>query len=274
MANMSRRFNCAVIDEIQMIGSPDRGWAWTRALLGLMADEIHVCGDPSVVKLLQDLAELTDDTLEVREYKRLSPLTVKSNSLDGSIGNLRKGDCVIAFSRRDIYRLKATIERQTGKKCCVVYGSLSPEVRRQQAALFNDAAAGYDILVASDAVGMGLNLNIKRIVFSAVEKFDGKQHRILTPMEFRQIGGRAGRYGSIFANGEVTVFDSDDVHHLEWGMHQPISPLMRAGLQPSFQHFDMFSRCFDEDTLFPNCWKLLQRTQKWIEIISFAKRKM
>ena len=81
-----------------------------------------------------------------------------STSLEGDLTKLRKGDCIVTFSRMGIHALKKVIERQTGKRVAVVYGSLPPETRAQQAKLFNDPDNDYDILVASDAIGMGLNL--------------------------------------------------------------------------------------------------------------------
>lgn len=161
-----------VIDEIQMIADPWRGWAWTRALMGVAAREVHVCGDVSALPIVRRLASLMGDTLDVREYSRRTPLNVAKSSLNGDLSRVKPGDCVIAFSRKDIHRLRAAIQSITGRKACVVYGSLPPETRSAQARLFNDPASGYDIMVASDAVGMGLNLNIKRVIFSALEKFD------------------------------------------------------------------------------------------------------
>jgi ATP-dependent RNA helicase SUPV3L1/SUV3 len=87
-----------------------------------------------------------------------------------------------------------------------VYGSLPPETRSTQAALFNDRNSGYDVLVASDAIGMGLNLNIKRIIFSTLEKFDGTTRRHLTEAETKQIAGRAGRFGGEYPEGLVTWY--------------------------------------------------------------------
>ena len=99
--------------------------------------------------------------------------------LNGKLKDLRKGDCIVSFSVMGIHALRQQIERQTGKKVATVYGSLPPETRAQQARLFNDPDNDYDFLVASDAVGMGLNLAIKRIVFEASNKFDGAQRRTL-----------------------------------------------------------------------------------------------
>ena len=111
---------------------------------------------------------------------------------------------MIAFSRNRLYELKQRIER-TGRKCCVVYGGLPPQTRREQASLFNDPTSGYDVMVASDAVGMGLNLNIRRIIFTELSKFDGTQVRDLLPPEVRQIAGRAGRFGTEHPDGIATV---------------------------------------------------------------------
>lgn len=148
----------AVIDEIQMIGHKERGWAWTQAFLGLKAKEIHLCGEERSVPLIRELAASMGDSLEINTYKRLSPLKTMSTSLHGDLRNLRKGDCVVVFSRLGIRAMKADIEKLTRRRVAIVYGSLPPETRAQQAKLFNDSDNDYDFLVASDAIGMGLNL--------------------------------------------------------------------------------------------------------------------
>ena len=158
MVPITEDVDVAVIDEIQMIGHEERGWAWTQAVMGLKAKELHLCGEERIVPLIKELAAAMGDDLLIHHYKRLSPLKTMSTSLRGDLNNLRKGDCVIAFSKVSIHRLKEEIERTTGKRVAVIYGSLPPEIRAQQAALFNDQNNDYDILVASDAIGMGLNL--------------------------------------------------------------------------------------------------------------------
>jgi ATP-dependent RNA helicase SUPV3L1/SUV3 len=97
---------------------------------------------------------------------------------------------VVAFSRREIFQLKQKVEEATGLRCGVVYGSLPPETRREQAKRFNDPAEAEEVLVASDAIGMGLNLNIQRVVFASLAKYDGEQVRPLEPTEVKQIAGR------------------------------------------------------------------------------------
>ena len=104
----------------------------------------------------------------MKEYKRLTPLKISTESLKGSLKNIKKGDCIVTFSRRDIFDLKREIELNTPHKCALVYGSLPPEIRAEQARyysfnlcrLFNDPESNYDVMVASDAIGMGMNLYV------------------------------------------------------------------------------------------------------------------
>ncbi|KAK0718305.1 hypothetical protein B0T26DRAFT_712765 [Lasiosphaeria miniovina] len=201
MSPLNRVVDVAVIDEIQMIADDYRGWAWTQAFLGLQAKELHLCGEERAVDLIQELCARTGDKCIVHHYERLNPLKTMGRSLRGDFRNLENGDAVVSFSRVNIHALKQSIEQKTGHRCAIVYGSLPPETRAQQAALFNDPNNNYNYLVASDAIGMGLNLEIKRVVFEAASKFDGMGHRSLTVSEIKQIGGRAGRYKT--ARGEI-----------------------------------------------------------------------
>ena len=172
-----------------MIGDDQRGWAWTRALQGLPANEIHLCGDASALPLVQQMCKSMGETLTVCNYDRFTQLEIEPRSLPHSYGSVQAGDAIVAFSRRDIFDIKTMIERRTDLKCCVIYGALPPEMRRHQAALFNDPDSGFDVLVASDAVGMGLNLNIRRVIFHKVEKFEGKDSCPVSPSALKQIAG-------------------------------------------------------------------------------------
>ena len=194
MVQLNRTFDVAVIDEIQMIGNRDRGWAWTQALLGVKAAEVHLCGEARTVPLIQEICSKLGEKLEIHHYERLSPLEMEHESLDGDLKKLKKGDCIVSFSVMAIHALRKQIEKMTKKKVAIVYGTLPPETRSQQARFFNDPNNDYDYLVASDAVGMGLNLAIKRIVFETALRFDGFQHRVLNVADVKQIAGRAGRY--------------------------------------------------------------------------------
>ncbi|GAB7343217.1 hypothetical protein MBLNU457_1282t1 [Dothideomycetes sp. NU457] len=196
MMPMNKTVDVAVIDEIQMIGSPERGWAWTQALLGVKAHELHLCGEARTVPLVREICASIGEKVIVHEYERLSPLQMEEGSLNGNFSQLRKGDCIVSFSVVGIHSLRRQIERETGKKVATVYGSLPPETRAQQARLFNNPDNDYDYLVASDAIGMGLNLSIKRIIFEESHKFDGYRRKPLAIADIKQIGGRAGRYRS------------------------------------------------------------------------------
>ncbi|KAG8658689.1 DExH-box ATP-dependent RNA helicase DExH16, mitochondrial isoform X2 [Manihot esculenta] len=241
MADVTSDYSCAVVDEIQMLGCKTRGFSFTRALLGISADELHLCGDPAAVSLIEEILKVTDDDVKVEYYERLSPLVPLKKPL-GSFWNIQTGDCIVAFSRREIYRMKKKIESAGKHLCSVVYGSLPPETRTRQATMFNDASSEFDVLVASDAIGMGLNLNISRIIFSTMKKFDGVEMRDLTVPEVKQIAGRAGRYRSKFPVGEVTCLHADDLSLLHSSLESPSPNLETAGLFPTFDLMYMYSR--------------------------------
>lgn len=241
MADVTSDYQCAVIDEIQMVGCRSRGFSFTRALLGIAADELHLCGDPAAVPLIKEILKVTGDIVQIRYYERLSPLEPLKVPL-GSYSNIKKGDCIVTFSRRGIYNFKRKIENEGKHLCSVVYGSLPPETRTRQATMFNDSASEFDVLVASDAIGMGLNLNISRIIFSTLKKFDGVEMRDLTVPEIKQIAGRAGRYGSKYPVGEVTCLDGEDLPLLHASLNAPSPDLECAGLFPSYDLLLMYSR--------------------------------
>jgi len=164
-------YDVVVIDEIQMLGDPQRGGSWTSAVLGVQAKDIHLCGDETTVQLLHQLLEPMGDKITVHNYDRLTPLKVADASLDGEYNNVQPGDCIVTFSRSNIFAVKKQIESTAGKKCAVVYGALPPETRADQARDFNDENGRAEVLVASDAVGMGLNLYV--VSFSARALSDG-----------------------------------------------------------------------------------------------------
>lgn len=174
---------------MQMIGDDHRGWAWTRAVQGIAANEIHLCGDASALPLIKQMCDDMAEPLTVMQYDRFTDLEMQQHALEREYASVEPGDCIVAFSRRDIFDIKADIERRTNHKCCVIYGALPPEMRRHQAELFNEPNNGFDILVASDAVGMGLNLNIRRVIFHKVQKFEGKESVEVSPSQIKQIAG-------------------------------------------------------------------------------------
>ena len=158
MVPLSSAWDVAVIDEIQLIADRQRGGAWTTAVMGLNAAEIHLCGEESAVPLIESIVRDLGDELVVKRYRRLSPLIVADESLGGDLSKVEKGDCAVAFSRTGLFQLKSDIERKAKLRCALAYGRLPPEIRAEQAALFNDPKSDYNVLVGSDAIGMGLNL--------------------------------------------------------------------------------------------------------------------
>ncbi|KAK6363493.1 RNA helicase [Orbilia blumenaviensis] len=196
MAQVEVPFDVAVIDEIQMLADTERGWAWTHAVLGIMAKELHLCGEERAVGIVEKLARLCGDELIIHRYQRLGKLEVMDQSLNGDFTKIEKGDCVVGFARKDIHALKRFIEHATGLKCAIVYGALPAETRATQAKYFNDPQNDYDVLVASDAIGLGLNLSIKRVIFSTMYKYNGSENIEIPIPLTRQIAGRAGRYRS------------------------------------------------------------------------------
>lgn len=198
MARLAEYFDCCVIDEIQMITDPQRGWAWTRALVNIFADEVHVCGDPSVLELVQKIVELCGDELIIKKYDRMTNLVVDRSPI--VLGELKKSDALIVFSRRNALRYKRDLEK-LDFKVSIVYGRLSPEVRREQARKFDQGET--DIMVSTDAIAMGMNLPIQRIVFSTLSKHIDSVEYPISESEIKQIAGRAGRYKR-FPTGHVT----------------------------------------------------------------------
>ena len=232
MANTNRVMDACVIDEIQMIGDHDRGWAWTAAVAGMAASEIIMTGSADAIPYVQRLAAATGEELEIVEFTRKSPLRIQEGGV--SMNEIRRADALIAFSRRDVLGLRAQLLHQ-GHSVAVIYGALSPEVRRAEARRFREGQA--DVLVATDAIGMGLNLPIARIILSTTRKFDGREERELLPPEVRQIGGRAGRFG-MHEEGRVAVLEGENINPVRRALtSKPVDPEdPRPWISPATSH--------------------------------------
>jgi ATP-dependent RNA helicase SUPV3L1/SUV3 len=204
MLDTNRDLEVAVIDEIQMLTDPDRGWAWTQAVVGANADEVWLLGALSAEPAIRALAARLNLPLEIRKKERKHPLVVAEQSLaphpNNALRMAKAGDAFIVFSRRDALNLRDDLLALKLTVACI-YGALSPEVRESEARRF--ASGEADILVATDAIGMGLNLPIQRICFTSVTKYDGTERSVLSVPLLQQIGGRAGRYGHTGEEGVV-----------------------------------------------------------------------
>ncbi|XP_064631088.1 ATP-dependent RNA helicase SUPV3L1, mitochondrial-like [Lineus longissimus] len=252
MASSVTPYEVAVIDEIQMIKDPQRGWAWTRALLGLCAKEIHVCGEASAIDMVKELMLSTGDEVEVKKYKRLTRLTYLDRALE-NFDNVRPGDCFVCFSKNDIYHISRQLEKR-GHTCAVIYGGLPPGTKLAQAQKFNDPDDPCKVMVATDAIGMGLNLSIKRIIFYSLVKphlneKGEKEMDLISTSQALQIGGRAGRFNTQFQDGEVTTFRSDDLQLLKDITSRLIEPIEQAGLHPTAEQIELFAFHLPKATL-------------------------
>ena len=204
MLDLDQRYDVAVIDEAQMIADSDRGHSWTRAILGVQAAEVHVCLSPSAEEVVTHLIALCGDSFEVHRYERKTRLLCEDVPFSFP-DDVREGDALIVFTKRMVLDIAGRLER-SGIQVSVIYGSLPPEIRRRQIQIF--AEGKTRIVVSTDAIGMGLNLPVRRIVFVQTTKFDGKQTRPLKTSEIRQIAGRAGRFG-LYDTGYVNAVGED-----------------------------------------------------------------
>ena len=222
--NLSEEYEIGIIDECQMIEDNFRGGAWTRAILGLCAETIYLCMSESAVDITVKLIELCNDTYEINRYERTTPLNIEYKKI--KVEALERGDAIIVFSRRKVHEYVQDLE-MFGYNCSVVYGALPYSSRRYQMEQYRNGKT--DILVATDAIGMGLNLPIKRVLFGASTKFDGVMNRPLTAQEVRQISGRAGRKG-IYDEGVVSSFEFGDANlgHIGWGIATQLKPIEMA----------------------------------------------
>ncbi|NLK95526.1 MAG: RNA helicase [Clostridiales bacterium] len=196
--NLKKEYDIAIIDEIQMINDSERGAAWTRALLGVKAKEVHVCGAINALGIIKKILDDCKESYEIIQYNRRIPLIVEDKEFSSK--NVLEGDAIVVFSKKKVLELADEYSNR-GIKASIIYGDLPPEVRRKQYNQFINNQS--TILITTDAIGMGVNLPIRRIIFLGIRKFDGDEVRELTSQEIKQIAGRAGRKG-IYDEGFVS----------------------------------------------------------------------
>jgi ATP-dependent RNA helicase SUPV3L1/SUV3 len=250
----------AVIDEIQLLGDPERGSAWTAAVCGAPAPLVYLVGALEARAAVEALAKRLGCELEVHVLKRMSPLTVQAAAV-GKIRNLKKGDAIVAFSRRDVLAWRDQVT-EAGFSVATVYGNLSPEVRRAQAARFTEGKA--DIVVGTDAIAMGLNLPVIRIVLTTSNKFNGVDEEEISAALAQQIAGRAGRFG-LHEEGFVAGFDDATHKVLRSLMQERIPPVRATGFQvaPTLEHLTRIAQATGEISLA----NLLKRFVRNIDVL-------
>ncbi len=214
MLNVEWPVGAVVVDEVQMLADERRGWAWLAAVVGAPAQRVIMTGSPDCVDMIKDLAGYLGEELTIHECTRHNELRVAPAPM--RLREVRPGMAIVCFSRREVLRIKNMIQENSNHKVAVVYGNLSPQARREEARRFQTGEA--DILVATDAIAMGLNLPISEVLFFTTEKFNGEEMVELTASEIRQIGGRAGRYG--FAQfGVVNALTSESLELIREAIH-------------------------------------------------------
>ncbi|MFI8687268.1 helicase-related protein [Rossellomorea sp. NPDC077527] len=234
-------YDVIVIDEAQMLADQDRGFAWYRAITKSRAKEVHIIGSENVRELLMEL--VGDGNVEIHTYKREVPLQVESKEFQ--LKHAKKGDAVVCFSRKKVLDTASRLQNN-GHKVSMIYGSMPPETRKRQMMQFIKGKT--NMIVATDAIGMGLNLPIRRIVFLETDKFDGTRRRRLTSQEVKQIAGRAGRKG-IYNEGRVAF--TKDIKVMKQLLEQPDQSLRTFAIAPTSGVFERFQRYYhDMDTFF------------------------
>ncbi len=218
--SLERRYDVAVIDECQMIADPQRGYAWTRAILGVLSPEIHLCAAPEAKNILIRLIESCGDSYDVELHERSTPLVCMSRTVDYM--RVQPGDALITFSKVGVLSVAEDL-RQAGKEPAIIYGALPYSTRRKQMEGFLNGDMDY--IVSTDAIGMGLNLPIRRIIFMETEKFDGVERRELKPEEIKQIAGRAGRFG-MYPRGYVGA--TQNLACIRAGLEAVVPPIQYA----------------------------------------------
>ena len=220
LCNFSARYKTAVIDEAQLIADRERGAAWLKAICLVNAEAVHICMAPEALPFIERLITSFGDPYKVVQHKRLAPLQYAGQCR--GYRDFRPDDAIICFSRKNVLSTAAILEKQ-GFHASVIYGALPPEARRSEVRKY--LSGENNIVVATDAIGLGISLPIRRVVFAETQKFDGKEFRPLTTAEINQIGGRAGRYG-LHEYGEVLTVGGDQLIAERLG--QKVKPIRQA----------------------------------------------
>ena len=197
------------VDEIQMCSDHERGHIFTDRLLNMRGSKLTMLMGSSTIK---NIISKLDGDIEFIYRDRLSKLTYSGHK---KISRIDRKTAVIAFSAEEVYAIAELIRRQKGG-AAIVMGSLSPKTRNAQVELYQ--SGDVDFLVATDAIGMGINMDLDYVYFSNLKKFDGKKQRRLSLSEIGQIAGRAGRYlndGSFGITGDCKEINAEEVDLLE-----------------------------------------------------------
>ena len=228
------------IDEIQMCSDHERGHIFTDRLLNLRGEKLTMfMGSNSMKSIIEKLEE----DIEYIDRKRLSKLTYSGHK---KISRIERKSAIIAFSAEEVYAIAELIRRQKGG-AAIVMGSLSPKTRNSQVSLYQ--SGDVDFLVATDAIGMGINMDLNNIYFSNLKKFDGKKLRRLKLSEISQIAGRAGRYlndGSFGITGDCGEISAEEIDLLENHKIDEVQNIFWRNPKLNFKNGDVLIKSLEE----------------------------
>ena len=239
------------IDEVQLAGDLERGHVFTDRILHLRGrEETLLLGSGTMRPVLERLLP----GLTVVSRPRLSQLAYSGSK---KLTRLPRRSAIVAFSADEVYAIAELIRRQRGG-AAVVLGALSPRTRNAQVALYQQGDVEY--LVATDAIGMGLNLDVDHVAFAQARKFDGFQFRNLNPAEMGQIAGRAGRHmrdGTFGVTGRVDPLADETVEKIECHDFEPVRMLQWRSKKLDFSSLDDLGRSLDAIPVLPNLTRAL-----------------
>ena len=238
------------VDEIQMCADHERGHIFTDRLLNLRGSKLTMFMGSNTIK---NIISKLDGDIEFINKHRFSKLSYDGHK---KISRITRKTAIIAFSAEEVYAIAELIRRQKGG-AAIVMGSLSPKTRNAQVELYQ--SGDVDFLVATDAIGMGINMDLDHIYFSNLKKFDGKKLRKLNLAEIGQIAGRAGRYlndGSFGITGECKEINAEEVDLLENHKFEEIQTLFWRNSDLNFNNPSSLLKSLDN-----------KPTEKWLKKI-------
>ena len=228
------------VDEIQMCADHERGHIFTDRLLNIRGEKLTMLMGSGTIK---DIISKLDGDIEFINRERLSKLSYAGHK---KISRIDRKTAIIAFSGEEVYAIAELIRRQKGG-AAIVMGSLSPKTRNAQVELYQ--SGDVDFLVATDAIGMGINMDLDFVYFSNVKKFDGKKLRRLNLSEIGQIAGRAGRYlndGSFGITGDCKEITPEEVGLLENHKFEEIRTLFWRNSNLNFNNPNSLIKSLEE----------------------------
>ena len=237
---IDKQLDFVAVDEIQMCSDHERGHIFTDRLLNMRGEKLTMFMGSNTIR---NIVAKLDDDVEFINRNRLSKLSYSGHK---KISRIDRKTAIIAFSAEEVYAIAELIRRQKGG-ASIVMGSLSPKTRNAQVELYQ--SGDVDFLVATDAIGMGINMDLNHVYFSNLKKFDGKKLRRLNLSEIGQIAGRAGRYmndGSFGITGQCGIISPENVELLENHKFEEISYLFWRNSNLNFNNSTSLIKSLDE----------------------------